>query len=110
MTLAPDHYPWLVPSTTARVSMLTPFNSSPPVADSKSILLGVGIGLLISCLGPGARFCTGGNTGVSETERVELAPAGEGEALGLGEVVESGGMLGECLTGERPDIGWIVGD
>ena len=61
--------------------MLILFSSASPTCIGLAFLLGVGTGLLLSCLGLGARFSAGGKIGVPETEREAPGPLGEGDML-----------------------------
>lgn len=66
-------------------------------------MLGVGTGLLLSCVGLGTRISVGGKIGVPETERKTPEPFGGGDMLDLWGACVGGGMIGECLVGDKPD-------
>ena len=64
--------------------MLILFSSVSATCIGLAFLLGVGTGLLLSCLGLGARFSAGGKIGVPETERKAPEPPGGGDMLDFG--------------------------
>jgi hypothetical protein len=84
--------------------MLILFGSASPTCMGLAFLLGVGTGLLLSCLGLGARFSAGGKIGVPETERKTPGPLGGGDVLGFCGIYAGRGMAGECLVGDKPDM------
>lgn len=90
--------------------MLTLFSSAFPTCIGLAFLLGVGTGLLLSCFGLGARFSAGGKIGVPETERKAPGPFGGGDMLDFCGMCVGGGMTGECLVGDKPDMWFMFGE
>jgi hypothetical protein len=84
--------------------MLILFSSASPTCIGLAFLLGVGTGLLLSCLGLGTRFSAGGKIGVPETERKMPGPLGGGDVLDACGIYAGGGTAGECLVGDKPDM------
>ena len=90
--------------------MLTLFSSASPTCNGLALLVGVGTGLLLNCVGLGARFSAGGKIGVPETERKAPGPFGVGDMLDFCRICVGGGMTGECLVGDKPDIWFMFGE